>query len=76
MRLNSRKGRVFCIEVRKVDDKEFVVSIDGEEGFYVYEVDGMRPDTTVDKVRIEKDSVISWNKLVSVSIKKISVKIK
>jgi len=68
--------KVSGVEVRKVDDKEFVVSIDGEEGFYVYEVDGIRPDATVDKVRIEKDSVISWEKLISVPVKKISVKIK
>ena len=68
--------KVSGIEVRKVDDKEFVVSIDGEEGFYVYEVDGMCPDATVDKVKIEKDSVISWKKLTPILQKKISVRIK
>jgi len=68
--------KVSGIEVRKVDDKEFIISIDGDEGFYIYEVDGMRPDVTVNKVKIERDTVITWKKLTPVLRKKISVKIK
>jgi DNA-binding transcriptional ArsR family regulator len=67
--------KVGGVEVKKVRDKEFVISIDGEQGFYIYEVNGKPPDTTVGEFRIEKDSTIEWKKLVPVTRKKIFVKI-
>ena len=63
------------MKVQKVHDKEFVVSIDGEQGFYIYEVNGKPPDTTVAEFKVEKDSTIEWKKLVPVTRKRILVKI-
>jgi DNA-binding transcriptional ArsR family regulator len=67
--------KVSGVEVKEVRDKEFVISIDGEQGFYMYEVNGKPPDTTVEDFKIEKDSTIEWKKLVPVTRKRIFVKI-
>jgi DNA-binding transcriptional ArsR family regulator len=67
--------KVSGVEVKEVRDKEFVISIDGEQGFYMYEVNGKPPDTTVEDFKIEKDSTIEWKKLVPVTRKRIIVKI-
>ncbi|MCX9083686.1 MAG: metalloregulator ArsR/SmtB family transcription factor [Candidatus Methanoperedens sp.] len=67
--------KVSGVEVKEVRDKEFVISIDGEQGFYMYEVNGKPPDTTVQDFKIEKDSTIEWKKLVPVTRKRIIVKI-
>jgi predicted transcriptional regulator len=67
--------KVSGVEVKKVREKEFVISIDGEQGFYLYEVNGKPPDTTVGEFKIEKDSTIEWKKLVPVTRKRIIVKI-
>jgi DNA-binding transcriptional ArsR family regulator len=67
--------KVSGVEVKEVRDKEFVISIDGEQGFYMYEVNGKPPDTTVEEFKIEKDSTIEWKKLVPVTKKRIIVKI-
>ncbi len=67
--------KVSGVEVIEVREKEFVISIDGEEGFYMYEVNGKLPDTTVEDFKIEHDSTIDWKKLVPVIRKRILVKI-
>jgi DNA-binding transcriptional ArsR family regulator len=67
--------KVGGVEVREVRDKEFVISIDGEPGLYMYEVNGKPPDTTAEDFKIEKDSTIEWKKLVPVTRKRIFVKI-
>ena len=67
--------KVSGVKVQKVHDREFVVSIDGEQGFYMYEVNGKPPDTTVAEFKVEKDSTIEWKKLVPVTRKRILVKI-
>lgn len=67
--------KVSGVEVKEVRDKEFVISIDGEQGFYIYEVNGKSPETTVEDFNIERDSTIEWKKLVPVTRKRIFVKI-
>lgn len=68
--------KVSGVEVKEVRDKEFVISIDGEPGLYMYEVNGKPPDAMAEDFKIEKDSTIEWKKLVPVTRKRISVKIK
>ncbi len=68
--------KVSGVEIRKSDDKEFVLAIDGEEGFYVYEVDGKCPNATVNEFKIDKDTVVEWKKLTPLPRKKIFIKIK
>jgi DNA-binding transcriptional ArsR family regulator len=67
--------KVGGVEVKEVREKEFVISIDGEPGLYMYEVNGKPPDTTAEEFKLEKDSTIEWKKLVPVTRKRIFVKI-
>ncbi|MDI9394073.1 MAG: ArsR family transcriptional regulator [Euryarchaeota archaeon] len=67
---------VAAIEVRKMGDKIKVVSTDGEEGFYVYEVDGKLSDKTVDEYEFYEDSVVEWKKLIPVTKKRLFINIK
>jgi DNA-binding transcriptional ArsR family regulator len=67
---------VAAVEVRKMGDRVKVVSTDGEEGFYVYEVDGKFSDKTVDEYVFFEDVVVEWKKLVPVTKKRLMVNIK
>lgn len=60
---------VAAVEVMKMGDRMKVVSTDGEEGFYVYEVDGKFSDKTVDEYEFHEDSVVEWKKLIPVTKK-------
>ena len=64
------------VGTNKMGDKEFVVSIDDEEGFYVYEVDGELPDTPINEYKMKKDGEIVIKRLVPVLKKKVKVKVK
>lgn len=68
--------KVSGVELKTVGDKEFVMAIDGEEGLYLYEVNGKSPNSTTEEFKIEKDCTIEWKKLIPVTRKKILVKVK
>lgn len=55
--------QVAVVEVRNVRGLESVVSTDGEEGFFVYEVDGEFSNKNVKDCKFEKDSTVAWKKL-------------
>jgi DNA-binding transcriptional ArsR family regulator len=67
---------VAAVEVTKIGERIKVVSTDGEEGFYVYEVDGKFSDKTVDEYVFHKDVVVEWKKLVPVTKKRLLVNIR
>lgn len=67
---------VTAVEVMKMGDRLKVVSTDGEEGFYVYEVDGKFSDKTVDEYTFYDDAVVEWKKLVPVTKKRLLVNIR
>ena len=64
------------VGIKKIGDKEFVISIDDEEGFYVYEVDGELPDTPINEYKMEKDGEVEIKRLVPVLKKRVKVKVK
>jgi len=64
------------VRIKKIGDKEFVVSIDDEEGFYVYEVDGRSTNTPIKEYKMEKDGEIEIKRLVTVLKKQVRVKVK
>jgi DNA-binding transcriptional ArsR family regulator len=68
--------KVAVVEVRQDSDFENVVSTNGEEGFFVYEVDGKLPDKTVKNCKFEKDVTVEWKKLEAVTKLKINIKVK
>ncbi len=64
------------VGVTRIEDKEFIVSIDDDKGFYVYEVDGRLPNTPINEYKMEKDGEIVIKRLVPVLKKKVKVKVK
>ena len=64
------------VEVQRVGNNQFITSIDGEKGYYVYEVDGTIPKISIDKFKPQKNVTLHLKKLISVDKKKIEVKVK
>ena len=64
------------VEVQRVNDKQFITSINGEAGYYIYEVDGITPTTSIDKFKPKKNVTLNLKKLISIDKKKIEVNIK
>lgn len=64
------------IEIKKVGNNYYIKSIDGEDGYFIYEVDGKLPKKPIDEYKIEKNVTLDLKKLVSVKKKKINVNVK
>lgn len=63
------------VESKTVDGKQYITSVDGDNGFYVYEVDGELPKVSVDKYKPKKNVTVNLKKIISVNKKKIEVKL-
>lgn len=66
---------VSAIDVIKIGDKEFITSIDGEKGYYIYEVDGEYPNIPINDYKLRKSIQIKLKKLVAVAEKEIAIKV-
>ncbi|MEE8168696.1 MAG: winged helix-turn-helix domain-containing protein [Candidatus Hydrothermarchaeales archaeon] len=64
------------VTVQRVGDKEFVTSVDGEEGYYIYEIDGKIPNVSMDRFVLKKNSNVKLKKLVPMKKKEIKIRIK
>jgi DNA-binding transcriptional ArsR family regulator len=64
-----------AVEVKRIDGNQLITSINGEKGYFIYEVDGKIPKIPIDKFETKKDVTINLKKLVSVNKKKIKVKV-
>jgi len=64
------------VEIKRVGDNQFITSIDGQKGYYIYEIDGTIPKKSIDKIKPQKNVTLHLKKLISVDKKKIEVKIK
>lgn len=64
------------VEIDKVGENQYITSIDGERGYYVYEVNGKTPAVPIDQYKPEKNVTLKVKKLVPVDKKKIDIKIK
>jgi DNA-binding transcriptional ArsR family regulator len=67
---------VASIEIRKKGDREMIMSTDGDEGFYVYEINGQLGSSSVKKCTLEDDVLVEWKKLEPVTKLKLDVHIK
>ncbi len=63
------------VTVESIGDKEYVTSVDGEEGYYIYEVNGKPPNTSINKFTIKNDTKVELKKLVPVKKKEIRIKV-
>lgn len=64
------------VEIKKVGKHQYIRSIDGDEGYYIYEVDGKLPKKPIDEYAIDKSVTLDLRKLVSVKKKIIKVNVK
>ena len=64
------------VEVKRIGDNQLITSINGENGYYIYEVDGRSPKISIDKFKTKKNVTLNLKKLVSVNKKKIKIKVK
>ena len=68
-------NQIPTIEIKKVENNFYIKSIDGDEGYYIYEVDGKLPKKPINKYTINKNIKIDFKKLISVKKKEINVKV-
>jgi len=79
--IEARKGTsildalkdVAGVGIKKIGDKEFIASIDGEEGFYIYEVNGKPPDMPINEYTMEQGGEIEIKRVVPVLKKRVKV---
>lgn len=64
------------VSVKKIKGKEFVAAIDGEEGYYIYEVNGALPELPMSEYKIEKNIKVELKKLYPVKKKVMKIKVK
>jgi DNA-binding transcriptional ArsR family regulator len=63
------------IEIQRVGDTQYITSINGERGYYIYEVDGIPPSVPIDQYKPTKNVTLHLKKIVPVDKKKIKVRI-
>jgi len=63
------------VDTRRINGKEYLLSIDGKEGYYLYEVNGKLGEIAMNQYRLDRDVELKLKKLVPVTEKKINVKI-
>ncbi len=73
--LDALRG-VAAIKVQKKGDRELIVSTDGDEGLFVYEINGDLSDKSVHDCILEDDSTIEWKKLEPVTKIKLDIHVK
>ncbi|MDY0387879.1 MAG: ArsR family transcriptional regulator [Methanolobus sp.] len=66
---------VAIIETKKVNGIEQVVATDGDEGFYIYELNGKLSDQTVEKCVLKEKSTVVWKKLEPVAKLRINIEV-
>jgi DNA-binding transcriptional ArsR family regulator len=64
------------VDVKQLGKHQYIKSIDGEEGYYIYEVDGDLPKKPVDQYILDKNITLDLKKLISVKKKKIKIEVK
>ena len=72
--LDALKG-VSGLGIKQVGDKEFIASIDAEEGFYIYEVNGTCPTMPINEYKLEEEGEIAIKRLVPVLQKRVKVRV-
>lgn len=62
-------------EIQKVGDNQYITSINGERGHYIYQIDGKTPNISIDRYKPKKNVTLEFKKLIAVNKKKIKVEI-
>lgn len=64
------------VRTRTINDREFLVSIDGRDGYYIYEVDGKLANTPMNRYKLRKDTELKLKKLIPITERKIFIKLR
>ncbi|MBS7623551.1 helix-turn-helix domain-containing protein [Candidatus Bathyarchaeota archaeon] len=64
------------VDTKRVDGNEYIVSIDGREGFYLYEVNNRLADVSMNKYRLKGDVEIALKRMIPVTERRIMVKVR
>jgi len=64
------------IEIKKVGKHHYISAINGEKGYFIYEINGELPKKPIDEYTIEKNLTFDLKKLVSIKKKKTNVRVK
>jgi DNA-binding transcriptional ArsR family regulator len=64
------------LDTKTINEKEFLISINGKEGYYLYEVDGKIADYPMDRYKIRNDVEFKLKKLIPITERKVKVKLK
>lgn len=64
------------VDTKTINEKEFLVSINGKEGYYLYEVNGKIADYPMDRYKIRNDVEFKLKKLIPVTERKVKVKLR
>ncbi|MCD4800469.1 MAG: helix-turn-helix domain-containing protein [Methanococcoides sp.] len=73
--LDALRG-VAAIKVKKKGDREVIISTDGEDGLYVYEINGEFSEKSVQNCVLDEDTTIEWKKLEPVTKLKLDIHVK
>jgi len=68
--------KVSGVSVTKVGDNEYVIAIDGEKGYFVYEVNGEVLDVPMNRYRLYEDKRVMLKELIPVTKKHLKIKIR
>lgn len=63
------------VKLKRVGKNQFISEVDGEKGYYLYGVDGKKPEVSIDEYIPDKDILLELDKIIPVHRRKIRVKI-
>jgi len=61
------------VKTKNLGKNGYITSINGEEGYYIYEVNGKTPNLPINKYRTDKNMTVKLKKLVPIEKKKIKI---
>ncbi|NLI62587.1 MAG: ArsR family transcriptional regulator [Methanosarcinaceae archaeon] len=63
-------------EVKEINGRNYIVSSEGEDGYYVYYVNGEMGGKKIEDYEITENTVIEWKRLEPVTKKKLQITVK
>lgn len=75
-RLLDAFKNVISFEVKEINGRNYITSSDGEDGYFIYKVNGKMGTKKVEDFKITEDSVIEWKRLEPVTKKKLIISVK
>jgi len=64
------------IKTKKIGKHQYILSINGENGYFIYEINGKVPEKPIDEYTIEKNLTFDLKKIVSIKKKKVKIRFK